>query len=686
VATKRKNLPSSGAQASNGALAPTSAKPQRNVREPLAVQPLTSAPVISRTARAVAATAEPMKAKRKPKAKAKAKAKAKVTAEAKAQAKPKPRATETVSTGPSPVGLVAEAVPYRVSVSVEVEPESAVEEMLGVAAAPLDTFDPAGFGRMLIETGREAAKNPLGLVGALAKFGVGFATASVASVGHALGKDTTGPVKPKPKDHRFADPTWQQNPAYFLALQLYLLGDQFAMQLIDAARLEPADDRKARFAAQFLLDAISPTHTLAGHPVALRTAFETGGKSLVRGTRNMLQDLRTNGGWPAQVDASGFAVGKNMAMTPGKVVYRNGLMELLEYAPQTTEVFEIPMLFCPPWINKYYIMDLAPGKSLIEWAVQHGHRCFAISYRNPDSSMRDVGFDDYLLGGPIDALRVVRAITGAPKVNTVSVCLGGQLTAMAMAYGAAIGDEPVNTATLINTHTDYTHAGALGLFADEESVARLERRMAKKGYLEATDMAKTFDALRANDLIFQYVVNNWLLGKAPPAFDLLAWNADSTRMTAKMHSRYLRSCYVDNEFSQGNFVANGVPLDPRAVTQPTYVLSAIDDHIVPWISAYKTTHVLGGESTFVLSTSGHIAGIVNPPSPKAKHWTNDALPRDPQQWLAGATLHDETWWKNWARWMTTHAGDHVAAPTAPGSAEYPPLGDAPGTYVRGRSR
>jgi polyhydroxyalkanoate synthase len=300
--------------------------------------------------------------------------------------------------------------------------------------------------------------------------------------------------------------------------------------------------------------------------------------------------------------------------------------------------------------------------------------------------MRDVGFDDYLLGGPIDALRVVRAITGAPEVNTVSVCLGGQLTAMAMAYGAAIGDEPVHTATLINTHTDYTHPGALGAFADEESVARLEKRMAKKGYLEATDMAKTFDALRANDLIFQYVVNNWLLGKAPPAFDLLAWNADSTRMTAKMHSRYLRSCYVNNEFSRGEFVADGVRLDPSAVGQDTYVLSAVDDHIVPWISAYQTTHVLGGHSTFVLSTSGHIAGIVNPPSPKAKHWTNDALPRDPQQWLDGAVLHDETWWKNWIRWISTRSGSLVAPPRAHGSADHPPLGDAPGGYVRGRSR
>lgn len=574
------------------------------------------------------------------------------------------------------------ARPYHLPELAGDDAPSPLEDLLGVAAAPLATFDPAGFTTTLVDALRAATTNPKDVAAAMGRFGVGVAQASLATVGRAVGRDAAGPVEPAPKDFRFADAAWRDNPAYFFGLQLYLLSGRLTMGLLDAAQLAPRDDQKARFAAQFLLNAAAPTNTLLGNPAALQTAFRTGGKSLVRGVRNMLHDLRANGGWPSQVDASSFAVGRNMAITPGKVVYRNGLIELLEYAPQTELVHEIPMLFCPPWINKYYIMDLAPGKSLIEWAVRHGHRCFAISYRNPDASMRDLDFDDYLLGGPIDALRVVRAITGAPTVNTVSVCLGGQLTAMAMAYGAAIGDQPIHSATLINTHTDYTHPGSLAAFTDEAAIERLEARMAKKGYLEASDMARTFDALRANDLIFNYVVNNWLLGQKPPAFDLLAWNDDSTRMPMKMHSRYLRSCYLENEFARGKFSVAGVRLDPGAVRQDTYVLSAVDDHIVPWISAYKTSHLLGGHNTFVLSTSGHIAGIVNPPSPKAKHWTNPAHPVDPQQWLTGAQLHQDTWWNNWVPWIRERAGAMVPAPTAAGAPAFPVLGDAPGTYVR----
>jgi len=430
-----------------------------------------------------------------------------------------------------------------------------------------------------------------------------------------------------------------------------------------------------------LIDALAPTNTLIGNPAALRKAMQTGGKSVALGLRNMAHDIRYNGGWPAQVDSSGFHVGENMAVTPGKVVYRSDLIELIQYEPQTPAVFAVPLLFCPPWINKYYIMDLAPQKSLIEWAVQHGHTCFAISYRNPDESMRDTSFEDYLMKGPRDAVRIVREITGAAKVNTLSVCLGGTLTAIALAYNAAIGDDSINTASFLNTHTDFSHPGVLGAFTDESSVAALEKRMAKKGFLEASQMAHTFDAIRANDLVFQYVVNNWLMGEKPPAFDLLAWNNDSTRMPAKMHSTYLRSCYLNNEFSRGKMVIDGITLDPGAVTVDAYVLSAVDDHIVPWISAYKTARLLGGHNRFVLSTSGHIAGIVNPPSPKAKHWTNAELSDDPQQWLAGASLQEGTWWQDWIEWIASRAGHMVDPPSETGSSEYPILCDAPGTFV-----
>jgi polyhydroxyalkanoate synthase len=456
-------------------------------------------------------------------------------------------------------------------------------------------------------------------------------------------------------------------------------------ELVDGAGLDPAREAKARFAARFLLNALAPTNTLPGNPAALREAFDTGGKSLVRGARNFADDLLNNGGWPAQVDSTGFEVGVNMAATPGQVVYRSDLIELIQYEPQGTRVHKVPLLFCPPWINKYYIMDLAPGKSLIEWAVQHGHTCFAISYRNPDASMRDLGFEDYLLQGPLDAVRVVREITGADEVNTVNVCLGGTLTAIALAHNASNGDRSIKSATFLNTHTDFSTPGDLGIFTDEATIAGLEKQMAKKGYLDSTQMAHTFDALRANDLVFQYVANNWLLGKKPPAFDLLVWNNDSTRMPARMHSRYLRSCYLDNEFARGEFEVDGRKLDPGKVDVPVYVLAAVDDHIVPWVSGYRTTQLLGRDNRFVLSTSGHIAGIVNPPSPKAKHWTNDELPPDPQEWKDGATLHEQTWWEDWATWIAAQGGPKVAAPRRLGSKDYPPLEPAPGSYVRTRA-
>jgi polyhydroxyalkanoate synthase len=456
-------------------------------------------------------------------------------------------------------------------------------------------------------------------------------------------------------------------------------------ELLDLADLGSLQESKAKFAANFLVDAISPTNILPGNPAALKRAFETGGKSVVSGLRNMANDVRHNGGWPSQVDSSGFEVGVNMGSTKGSVIYRSDLIELIQYTPQTESVHSVPLLFCPQWINKYYIMDLAPGKSLIEWAIQHGHTCFAISYRNPDKSMRDVGFRDYLFKGPLDAVRVVREVTGASEVNTVSVCLGGTLTAIGLAYNAARGDDSIKSATFLNTHTDFTEPGILGTFTDESSVASLEKEMRKKGYLESSTMARTFSALRPNDLIFSYVVNNWLLGNKPPAFDLLAWNDDATRMPARMHSEYLQSCYLRNEFARGEFEVEGMRLDPGRVDADAFVLAAVGDHVVPWTSAYKTSLLLGGKNRFVLCTSGHIAGIVSPPSPKAKHWVNDSLPADPHEWKADAQQVDGTWWNDWTTWIADRGGEMVAPPEQLGSDAYPPIEPAPGSYVRAKA-
>jgi len=532
-------------------------------------------------------------------------------------------------------------------------------------------------------TAGSLATSPVRMATAAGDLVSGVVAAGTSAVARALGRDVPGPVAVG-RDNRFAHPAWEQNPAYWYLRQLHLLRDRFVGQVIEAAPIDEGTRTKAALAAGIVSDALAPTNTLLGNPAALERAFQTGGRSLVAGARNALSDLAQNDGWPSQVDRRPFTVGENMACTPGKVVYRNDLFELLQYEPQTELVHEVPLLFCPPWINKYYIMDLAPERSLVEWAVRHGHTCFAISYRNPDESMRDATFDEYLLDGPVRAIEVVRSITGAETVNTVAVCLGGTLSTMGMAYDAALGRRTVNSATLINTHTDFTRPGVLGAFADEGTIALLERHMAKEGLLPSKRISRTFSLCRANDLVFSYLVKNWLMGETPPAFDLLAWNDDGTNMPGGMHGQFLRWFYLENRLAEGRMEIAGTRLDLGAVDQPTYVVSAIEDHIVPWASAYQTTQLLGGDDNrFVLSTSGHIAAIVNPPNPKAKHWTNTDLSGDEAQWKAGAELNEGTWWNDWVPWIAARAGALVPAPERLGSDLHPPTIDAPGTYVHG---
>ena len=555
-------------------------------------------------------------------------------------------------------------------------------DLIGIAEDFTFVVDPAALLRELLVTAALTLRNPAGIAAANTRCLWGYAAAVRAAAERAVGFETPGPIEVARGDRRFSDPAYRENPAYFLLAQQYLLLSQLVAELVDTAGVSGSREAKARFAANFVVDALAPTNTLPGNPAAIRKVFDTGGKSIVRGLKNMLHDVRHNGGWPAQVDRSGFEVGVNMAATPGSVVYRSDLIELIQYSPQTPETYAVPLLFCPPWINKYYIMDLAPGKSLIEWAVRHGHTCFAISYRNPDKSMSELGLRDYLFNGPLDAVRVVREITGTPSINTLSVCLGGTLTAIGLAYSAARGDDSIASATFLNTHTDFTQPGLLGVFTDEATVDKLEKQMKKKGFLDSSNMARTFSALRPNDLIFQYVSNNWLMGNKPPSFDLLAWNEDSTRMPARMHSEYLRSCYLRNEFARGEFRIDDIRLDPALVDIDTYVLAAVDDHIVPWTSGYKTTQLLGGKSRFVLSTSGHIAGIVNPPNPKAKHWVNDEVHADPLEWKANAQLINATWWQDWIAWIGERGGEKVSAPAQVGSEEYPAIEPAPGHYVR----
>ncbi|HZV78720.1 MAG TPA: alpha/beta fold hydrolase, partial [Candidatus Binatus sp.] len=390
---------------------------------------------------------------------------------------------------------------------------------------------------------------------------------------------------------------------------------------------------------------------------------------------------RNNGGQPRQVDTSGFSLGKNLAATPGRIIFRNALIELIAYEPQTEKVHEIPLLCSPPWINKYYIMDLAPGRSFVEWAIRHGHQTFMISYRNPDESMAGYTMDDYLREGLLTALDVVQETTRSKKVNLAGLCLGGTLVVIALAYLAAKGQAGrVNSATITNTLVDFSIPGDLGVFTDETTVSRLEERMRERGYLEANEMAGTFNSLRANDLIWSYVVNNWFMGKTPPAFDILAWNGDSTRMPAVMHSQYLRTCYLQNAIVKPNaFVINNTRLDLGKIRSPLYVLGAESDHIALWHGSYATTQLVGGDAKYTLSNSGHVAGIVNPPgNPKACYWTKPHVVKgeSADHWRQTATRHDGSWWNDWAGWIGSRAGAKKAPATLPSGEP------APGRYVR----
>jgi len=515
------------------------------------------------------------------------------------------------------------------------------------------------------------------------KFATGMMRAFMAAGARAVGGKVDGPVDVG-KDKRFADPTWSDNAAFWLLRQEFLVWERAMQELVEVAPVDEKIRIKVGFLTQAMVDSLSPTNSFLTNPAAMRRAVETGGLSVARGTQNFLDDLVNNGGQPQQFATGVYEVGRNMAVTPGKVVFRNDLMELIQYSPTTKTVHEIPLLFSPPWINKYYVMDLAPDRSLVQWAVDHGHTVFLISYRNPDESMRSVGMDDYLLSGPITALDVIKDITGQEKVNLLGLCLGGTLSMITLTYLDAIGKERINSATFLNTLTDFNVPGALGVFTDEASVAKLEVTMAKTGFLPADNMAKTFNMMRGNDLIWNYVVNNWMKGEDPPAFDLLTWNADSTRMPAEMHSFYLRSCYLENQLARGVMEIAGETLNIKSVDQDLYFLAAEQDHIAPWKSSYTGARLPSGDVRFVLSNSGHIAGIVNPPNPKSRHYISDAteLPENPDEWLANSTMIPTTWWEDWATWIEPRAGKKIKPPTM-GSDAHPVLGDAPGTYVFG---
>jgi polyhydroxyalkanoate synthase len=560
---------------------------------------------------------------------------------------------------------------------------SSIQSLLGIDSAMAE-LDPAGLGLALSRFAMSVAGHPALSALPMLEYGMRSTQAVMSAILRSVGLDREGPVTPG-KDPRYADPAWTSNALFYLVRQQHALLEGLLQELLDRATdLDDTTRRKADFALRQMLDAMAPTNWLLTNPAALKKAFDTGGLSLLRGARSLVRDVATNKGMPRQITPGQFRPGHELAATLGKVVFRNRLIELIQYKPQTEKVHAVPLLFSPPWINKYYIMDLAPGKSLVEWAVQHGHTCFMISYRNPDESLATLTMSDYLREGPLAALEVVEEITGTRQTNVAGLCLGGTLAMATAAWLAGQGQpDRIRSLTVMNTLLDFTVPGQLGVFTDEDSIRRMDRTLQRKGYLPADSMATTFNLLRARDLVWNYVVNNWLLGEQPAPFDILSWNSDSTRMPATMQTEYLRSLYLENRLAKGELGLAGQRLDLAKVSQDSYFVSAERDHIAPWRAVFESARLPGGTVRFVLSNSGHIAGVVNPPNPKSKHWvgTADTLPEDPEVWRRQATEVALSWWEDWAPWIARRAGQQRAAPPM-GSAMHPPLEDAPGSYVR----
>ena len=495
-----------------------------------------------------------------------------------------------------------------------------------------------------------------------------------------------GLAQPEPAaggaDKRFAAPEWQDNPFYRTLKELYLLAsDRLLRQASEGEDLSPAERQRLEFHLRQFVDAMSPTLLLVSNPVALRRAVETGGASLAEGMRNLLHDL--NEGQLSMVDAAAFAPGRNLALSPGKVVYRNKLIELIQYEPKGPTIHRIPLLLLPPWINKYYILDLQPKNSMVRYLVEQGFTVFMVSWRNPDASMEDTTIEDYVDLGPLAASDVVREITGSATVNVMGYCIGGTLLAMTLAWLAAKKDERFGAVTFMVSLQDFSKVGDTAVFLSEPAtVDFMEQQMLERGYLDSREMSNMFNLLRSNDLIWANVVNNYLLGQQPAAFDLLYWNSDGTRMARAAHSWYLRNTYIENNLVQpGKIHLKGEALDLGRIRQDIYAVGTEKDHIVPWDAALRITHLVGGKVRFVLASSGHIAGIINPPGGKSAYWTNeDGRADTPEQWRAGAERHDGSWWSDWFAWLASRSGEMVSPPSM-GSEAHPPLEDAPGSYV-----
>src|SRR5215472_8144602 len=510
-----------------------------------------------------------------------------------------------------------------------------------------------------------------------------------ASAARRLAGEPSAPVAtPDPRDKRFSDPEWSSNQYFDFLKQAYLLTSDWANRLVtDAKDLDPHTKHKAEFYVRQITNAVSPSNFVLTNPEILRTTLQANAENLVTGMRMLAEDIEAGGGTLRirQSDSSMFEVGRNLAVTPGKVIFQNDLMQLIQYTATTDEVLKRPLLIVPPWINKYYILDLTPEKSFIRWCVSQGLTVFMISWVNPDEHLAQKGFGEYMREGPLAALDAIKTATGESEVSAIGYCVGGTLLAITLAYLAAQNDRCITSATFFAAQTDFTFAGDLKVFVDEEQIAALEKHMRERGYLEGTSMAMAFNLLRSNDLIWPYVINNYLRGKAPFPFDLLYWNSDATRMPAANHSFYLRNCYLDNRLAKGEMVIDGTTVDLKKVKAPIYNLATREDHIAPAKSVFLGSSLFGGPMKYVLAGSGHIAGVVNPPDKnKYQYWTG-APPQgdDLDAWMANAEEHAGSWWPDWLAWIKAQDAALVAART-PGGGKLAPIEDAPGTYVKVR--
>lgn len=505
-----------------------------------------------------------------------------------------------------------------------------------------------------------------------------------------MGKEVDPVIAPEKGDKRFKDDQWTQNPVFDYMKQLYLLQGKTLMKMVsDTDGLSDHSRQKVEYLIRQYVNALSPTNFANLNPEVIRKTMETGGSNLVSGMEQLLEDLETSVSGALNVpmtDTSAFQVGRNLATTPGQVIYQNDLMQLIQYTPSTEKTYKRPLLIVPPFINKFYILDMREKNSFVKWLVDQGHTVFMISWINPGPSMRDKGFENYMLEGPIAAVDAIEQATGEKEVNAIGYCLGGTLLSATLAYQKKKKKETIKAATFMATLTDFSDPGEIGVFINETAIAGLEKQMDALGYYDGRQMAFSFNTLRENDLFWSFFINNYLKGERPAAFDLLYWNTDSTNLPARMHSYYLRNMYLNNQLIEKNALElDGVKIDLSAVKVPAYFVSTAQDHIALWQATYKGAQVLGGKNRFVLGGSGHIAGIVNPPEAnKYGYWTNEKLVDTPDEWYQGSENHEGSWWLDWQQWVLKQGDMEMVPVRQPGDGKLPALEEAPGRYVKQR--